>query len=219
MRSVIVRVIDAAALWTVEWLGSRAAFVQIMLVTVASVPLTVTAIDPHGFYFLYVATALSLVTQVPLAMIGQRAREEAIKAEEAASRMEEAQLQLLRNQSDTLAAMLELVRAANVMDEQNRETLRVLAGAGDQRRDLLQTVQATLDRVAAITDRDMILGERVEDMVERLQEAVAEIQAMAEKAEMTRAESATMIRQLVGRQRRIMDAALEAARDDEAEQR
>lgn len=109
MRSGMGAGIDASARWLAEWLGSRAAFVQVCIGTLISVPLTILGIDGHGFTFLYLATALSLITQVPLAMIGQHAREEARKAQEAANRQEETQLQLLRNQQDVLAAILALL--------------------------------------------------------------------------------------------------------------
>lgn len=101
--------IDHAAGWLVHWLSSRAAFVQVSIATIVSIPLTIAGIDGHGFTYLYLATALSLVTQVPLAMIGQKAREEAHRAGEAALRHEEAQIQMLRNQADTLTAIVALL--------------------------------------------------------------------------------------------------------------
>lgn len=103
------RVVDRAAAAVADWLGSRAAFIQVCVGTLVSVPLTVYGVDSHGFGFLYIATALSLVTQVPLAMIGMRAREEAQRATEAAMRQEEAQIQMLQSQADMLKAILALL--------------------------------------------------------------------------------------------------------------
>lgn len=109
MRATARAAIDASAEGLVRWLGSRAAFVQVCLATLVSVPLTIYGIDSHGLVYLYLATALSLITQVPLAMIGQRAREEARKAGAAAMRQEEAQIQMLINQQDSLKAILRLL--------------------------------------------------------------------------------------------------------------
>lgn len=106
--------IDLCAEAVADWLGSRAAFVQVCAGTLISVPLTVFAIDPHGFTFLYVATALSLVTQVPLAMIGVKARLEAQQAEIASAlalaEIEHA-LDILEAQDQTQADMLRAVLA------------------------------------------------------------------------------------------------------------
>lgn len=101
--------IDQQALWVAGWLGGRAAFVQLTYGTIIWIPLVVLGIDRGGFLFLYLATSVSLITQVPLAMIGQKAREEAHRAGEAALRHEEAQIQMLRNQADTLTAIVALL--------------------------------------------------------------------------------------------------------------
>ncbi|MDE2100540.1 MAG: hypothetical protein KGL39_25070 [Patescibacteria group bacterium] len=78
----IRRALDQQAEWVINWLRSRTAFVQLVYGTILWVPLVVLGIDEHGFLYLYIATSLSLITQVPLAMIGYRAHREAKLAEE-----------------------------------------------------------------------------------------------------------------------------------------
>lgn len=70
------------------------------------IPLVVFGWDKHGFLYLYIATALSLITQVPLAMIGSRAAE---KAEAAEARTIEALGAILATMT-TVHAMVELMR-------------------------------------------------------------------------------------------------------------
>lgn len=105
------RVVDRSADWVTTWLRSRAAFVQVFLGTVLWVPAFVlTGVDPKGTLYLDIATALSLVTQVPLAMIGWKAM---IKAEAAEKKTD-----------DTLGAMLATMKAVQALVEAVRHELQ-----------------------------------------------------------------------------------------------
>lgn len=99
VRSFIARMLDVQAQWVANWLRSRSAFVWLVYGTVLWVPFVVFGFDPHGFLYLYIATSLSLITQVPLAMLAFWAKEEAHKNEELT-------MQTLQNQSDMMKLML-----------------------------------------------------------------------------------------------------------------
>lgn len=72
--------VDAQARWVANWLRSRSAFITLVYGTVLWIPFVVLGLDPHGFLYLYIATSLSLVTQVPLAMLAYWASREAESA-------------------------------------------------------------------------------------------------------------------------------------------
>lgn len=98
-----------------DWLGSRRGFVQSILITIAWTTLALLGFDEHGFWFLYAATAFSVVTQFTLAIIARRA---GVKAENALTRIDAAVallVQLARNETDmqeTLVRHGELTVAA-----------------------------------------------------------------------------------------------------------
>lgn len=82
IRGLYEKTVDVCADWVVTWLRSRGAFVQVFLITFLWIPAFVmTGIDPKGTIYLDIATALSLITQVPLAMIGWQAMKKAEAAE------------------------------------------------------------------------------------------------------------------------------------------
>jgi len=58
LRDFYNRIVDHLAYAISDWLGSRAAFVQITLGTILWVPFVIIGLDGHGFLYLYVATAL-----------------------------------------------------------------------------------------------------------------------------------------------------------------
>ena len=112
------KLIDQVAEWTVVWLRSRAAFIQIALVTILWIPLVVTGIDKNGFLYLYIATALSIFTQVPLAMIGYRAMKKAEGAEERTVTALEAILATMRAMQSIVEAMKhEMIEQDQILDE------------------------------------------------------------------------------------------------------
>lgn len=80
--SLFSRAIDAQARWVARWLHSRTAFVQLVYGSLLWIPFVVLGIDGHGFLYLYVATTLSLVTQVPLAMLSYWAAQETRASEQ-----------------------------------------------------------------------------------------------------------------------------------------
>jgi len=82
VRRSLAVAIDAQARWLADWLYSRTAYVLLVYGTILWVPLAVLGVDKHGFVYLYVATSLSLVTQVPLAMLGRSAAAEARRSEQ-----------------------------------------------------------------------------------------------------------------------------------------
>jgi hypothetical protein len=90
-------IVDRAADLTVGWMRSRGAFVQVIAVTLGWIPLVVLGVDNHGFIYLYIATALSLVTQIPLAMIGWKAMSKAESAEEGAKQTMEGMLVTMKS--------------------------------------------------------------------------------------------------------------------------
>lgn len=94
------RFIDRQAEWVATWLYSRSAFIWLVYGTILWIPLVVLGLDPHGFLYLYVATSMSLVTQVPLAMLAYRAQRDAAHSEEITR-------QTLTNQTDMMRLMLE----------------------------------------------------------------------------------------------------------------
>lgn len=77
----IGRFIDWQAETVAEWLYSNLAYVQLVYGTVFWIPLVVFGYDQHGFLYLYIATALSLITQSPLAKLAHRAQQDAKDAE------------------------------------------------------------------------------------------------------------------------------------------
>jgi hypothetical protein len=112
------RSVDWLAEATVRWLRSRAAFVQIVLATLLWVPLVVFGIDSHGFLYLYIATALSVITQVPLAMIGYRAMLKAESAEERTKSALEGMLATMKAMQVIVEAMKhEMGEQDNILDE------------------------------------------------------------------------------------------------------
>lgn len=92
--------LDRQARWVANWLSSRSAFVWLVYGTIAWIPFVVLGLDPHGFLYLYVATSLSLITQVPLAMLASWAGIESKKAETLTR-------QSLENQRDMLKLLLD----------------------------------------------------------------------------------------------------------------
>lgn len=90
------------------WLGSRKGFVQSVVFTLLWVPLVIWRVDSHGFIYLYLATALSLITNFSLAIYARRLQEDSEKFEQLV-------LQLLKNQQDT---MLFLIQEAKEWGEQ-----------------------------------------------------------------------------------------------------
>lgn len=119
MSSLVDRLVEGFN----DWLASRAAFVQTTLLTLAWTVAVVLGWDPHGFVFLYFATAVSFVTQATLAIIARRAQAEARIATEQNAHAEKIQFamlkeidaqtelleQQLQNQADTLRALLTLL--------------------------------------------------------------------------------------------------------------
>lgn len=110
--------VDYCADAVANWLGSRAAFVQVVLVTLIWIPFVVAGIDSHGFLYLYLATALSLVTQVPLAMIGVRAGNKADQAEAKSQQTLEAILTTMKALSTVINAMkIELEEQQELLED------------------------------------------------------------------------------------------------------
>jgi hypothetical protein len=97
--SRLARSIDAQAAWVAHFLHSRAAFIWLVYGTVLWIPFVVSNLDPHGFLYLYIATSLSLVTQVPLAMLAYWASRDAKQSEELTR-------QMLKNQTDMLKFLI-----------------------------------------------------------------------------------------------------------------
>lgn len=89
------RFIDWQAEAVARWLYSRIAYIQLVYGTLLWVPLVVLGFDQHGFIYLYIATAMSLITQSPLAMLAHKASRDAQEAEKLTE-------QALRNQTDML---------------------------------------------------------------------------------------------------------------------
>jgi hypothetical protein len=213
--------IDRQAAWVAGWLRSRAAFVQITYGSLLWVPFVALSIDQHGFLYLYIATTLSLVTQVPLAMLAFWASRDAKAAE-----------QKMVSALDALHAIMQgtrtLMEAAITADEQNRGMLVAIDQGGDERREILARLETMLTHSAEMAGRDIALGERLEDMLEALQVAVnggvlvaesvqqgvVEMQKVAAESRERHLENATMIRQLLDRNRSILNAALNAASEE-----
>jgi len=93
------RSIDRQGEWMAEFLHSRAAFVWLVYGTILWIPFVVLGLDPHGFLYLYVATSLSLITQVPLAMLAFWAARDSKQGEELTK-------QTLQNQTDMLKLLI-----------------------------------------------------------------------------------------------------------------
>lgn len=83
-------------------------FIQSVVITLLWIPMVLLGFDMHGFVYLYVATALSLITNFSLAIYARRLQDETAKFEQMV-------LQLLRNQQDT---MLFLIAEAKEQGEQ-----------------------------------------------------------------------------------------------------
>ena len=139
----MMRGVDAGLGRFNRWLASPAGFIQATILTIAWTVAAVLGVDEHGFWFLYVATAFSFVTQFNLAIFASRAGASARAADDRAyktlQRMEASDdadgeillslKQALENQKDVLGTLIvltqaqiqgrtELVRAIATLDEQ-----------------------------------------------------------------------------------------------------
>ena len=74
-----------------------------------------THADPHGFWFLYMATAISYITQFTLTLVAVQGKKEAKHAAELAERNLKQQTTLLENQQATMVALQAVV--LSVKDE------------------------------------------------------------------------------------------------------
>jgi len=108
--------IDRQARWVTDWLHSRSAYVILVYGTILWIPLVILGLDQHGFIYLYIATSLSLITQVPLAMLAYMAMQEGKNNEILI-------IQTLQNQKDMITFLLaqqkehgEILK--NIKDEQ-----------------------------------------------------------------------------------------------------
>lgn len=93
-----------------DWFTSPLAFVQGVAVTAVWIGLVALGIDAHGWWLLFGLTVFSGVTQFPLAYAARRASEASDRALTEIDTQTELIEQMLRNQADTLTAILELVR-------------------------------------------------------------------------------------------------------------
>lgn len=88
-----------------------------------------THFDPHGFWFLYLATAVSFVTQFTLTLVGLQAKREAHfaaeRAAEGARRQEETQRAILA----TMSAVHAIVQAVKHTMEEDDEILEEIRDA------------------------------------------------------------------------------------------
>lgn len=109
--------LDRQARWVANWLHSRSAFIWLVYGTVAWIPFVVLGLDPHGFLYLYIATSLSLVTQVPLAMLASWAAQEAMRSEELTR-------QTLENQTDMMKLLLKEFEEFEEEIDEIRDELR-----------------------------------------------------------------------------------------------
>lgn len=101
------------------WLSSRGGFVQAVIFTLIWVPLVVYKVDPHGFIYLYIATAFSTITQFSVAII-------AFKAKIAGDKANEGLIQMLENQVSTMQFLVELAKEIHKEQEEQTEILEVI---------------------------------------------------------------------------------------------
>lgn len=107
----VTRIIDAFN----RWLGSELGFIQATLITFLWVPFVVIRIDNHGFFYLYIATALSLITNFSLAIYARR-----LAAEQ--DKFESWLIQMLKTQADTTTLLLTLSNRILEEIDEARET-------------------------------------------------------------------------------------------------
>ena len=120
MLAFFRRVIDGQAEWLARSLYSRWGYVLLVYGSILWVPLVVFSIDDHGFLYLYIATSLSLVTQVPLAMLARKAAQEAMHADTMSR-------QILENMLSTMEAVHALVQSVRSEMESQEDLLESLA--------------------------------------------------------------------------------------------
>jgi len=132
MRQWIGYSIDRQSRWVARWLHSRSAFVWLVYGTVLWIPLVAIGVDPHGFLYLYIATSLSLITQVPLAMLAYWAAQEG-------SKNEEMNFQMLSNQADMMRLVLQ--QAGDIEEDLER----LLGGDDEETGSVLPLVDEELE--------------------------------------------------------------------------
>lgn len=99
-----------------EAIGHPVAFVLATLQTLIWTAIVLTThADPHGFWFLYMATAISYITQFTLTLVAVQGKKEARHAAELSERNLEQQTTLLENQQATMMALQAVV--LSVKDE------------------------------------------------------------------------------------------------------
>jgi len=170
----MVRGVDAGLGRFNRWLASPAGFVQATILTIAWTVAAVLGVDEHGFWFLYVATAFSFVTQFNLAIFASRASAAARAADEQAfetlQRMEASDdadeeillslKQTLENQQTMIQAVVELVQEG--------------VAARHALNEALQIVDDEVGQLRGIATEARERHERNELMIKRLSEVLSD---------------------------------------------
>lgn len=92
-----------------DWLGTNRGFIHATLATLIWIPFVAFGYDKHGFIYLYMATALSLISNFSLAIYARKLQREQDKFEYWLE-------QMLKNQADTMKAMMILLKEHDVSD-------------------------------------------------------------------------------------------------------
>lgn len=94
-----------------EVVGHPIAFLLATIQTIAWTALVILhpQLDPHGFWFLYTATAISYVTQFTLTLVGLSSKKEAKRAAEESRRTLEAGLATMRTVHELVGTVKTMV--------------------------------------------------------------------------------------------------------------
>lgn len=121
--------------------GHPVSFVLSTLQTIGwTVIVLTTHADPHGFWFLYLATAVSYVTQFTLTLVGLTAKREAQRAADESKRAADEMHELLQTIS---SGINEELRSSEFLEE-----------LGRNQADTLRAILMILDRIEENQDAD-----------------------------------------------------------------
>ena len=100
-----------------------------------------TSFDPHGFWFLYFATAVSYVTQFTLTLVGLSAKREARLAADEGARSIRLLQQSLENQHASLGALDALLKSRALLFDDMRQAIDLLLRGQDEQDAVLELLK------------------------------------------------------------------------------
>ena len=128
--------------WVNLGIGHPLAFVLASVQTLLwTILVLATSFDPHGFWFLYFATAVSYVTQFTLTLVGLSAKRDAARAADEGARSIRLLHQSLENQQASLGALDALMTSRSVLFADMSQALQLLQRGQDEQDELLELLR------------------------------------------------------------------------------